>query len=860
MQMKHSIYGILKTYLALLLFMAIAQGVQAQGVQQVEVRTRVLSGVNFSNVQTTQVDFCTFRSEAKASRARDILEKAYDAQSGKTDAEIKQIETELGIAWRRSTANGIFKLNVLAGQGVVIRFGDAFTSFGIQPGTNLYPIDIKGRVELAGTKVIGKMSESPWKIGGGVSLATDKEVIFPINVSLRRSMFSDNNRLIVQPIVVDCQTEDTVARLRPFIFESAEYHKLQDRRMNFDYHKKDDVSPWYTDTLVLSDTTDFNLNTKVVFVKPFPKRSYKCNYPVVLEDYHHVLFREGNQSGSCKQVQLFKFLDLATAASDLPLTSEFQEEADATPQEYNQDIDLRFRQGSDELLSDSINQKQMEILVRDLKSYGDLLAQVQFQAGTSPEGSEAINRKIAKDRANKALSLLRGRLPADVPRIPMEPKVSTWADLLADVESQGIQENTDMVRTAIETHKQNEVYGVLKSLPIYESVIEPIMTKQRMMRCKYYVFKEHVMEPEEARQAYYTYKADYLSGKKHLSEGDYFNLFATVHDSVEIDTVTMLAYNYIAKQPQYYRLKLAPYAANKMAMLKIRKGTPDLEILRPFLDFKYNVNARKPLDEYSTITVNRVPMMLNQAIMYSMLSEQDSALMIIDNMPLTPETKNMKMVTLFTRDYANYLAGKFASDPVATANIQEAERYVLNSSADNKAIMAAELYKYKDSDPKFADVLVDKMSDDNPKKWYLKGMLYSDKGMLADDDGLSFDTSSDMDDDGIDITGIPRYLAYFQHCFDLKPEYKFYYFNEANVDEKTREKYKYKKAQIPAYRKLFRLLKAQADKEKALDNNDISDDETATAGTTSASADSANADQSEAAVQSEAAGTNDTNE
>ena len=168
--------------------------------------------------------------------------------------------------------------------------------------------------------------------------------------------------------------------------------------------------------------------------------------------------------------------------------------------------------------------------------------------------------------------------------------------------------------------------------------------------------------------------------------------------------------------------------------------------------------------------------------------------------------------------------------------------------------------KYKDSDPKFADVLVDKMSDDNPKKWYLKGMLYSDKGMLADDDGLSFDTSSDMDDDGIDITGIPRYLAYFQHCFDLKPEYKFYYFNEANVDEKTREKYKYKKAQIPAYRKLFRLLKAQADKEKALDNNDISDDETATAGTTSASADSANADQSEAAVQSEAAGTNDTNE
>ena len=63
-------------------------------------------------------------------------------------------------------------------------------------------------------------------------------------------------------------------------------------------------------------------------------------------------------------------------------------------------------------------------------------------------------------------------------------------------------------------------------------------------------------------------------------------------------------------------------------------------------------------------------------------------------------------------------------------------------------------------------------------------------------------------DDDIEVEGIPFYLAYFQHCFELEPLFKRMYFNEAHVPEDMRKIYKYKRANVPAYDKLFRLLQA----------------------------------------------------
>ena len=63
--------------------------------------------------------------------------------------------------------------------------------------------------------------------------------------------------------------------------------------------------------------------------------------------------------------------------------------------------------------------------------------------------------------------------------------------------------------------------------------------------------------------------------------------------------------------------------------------------------------------------------------------------------------------------------------------------------------------------------------------------------------------------------GIPQYLAYFQHCFDLDPTrtYLRYYYKDVQVSEDLRKKFKYKGKNRELYRQMFKLLKVRDDAE-----------------------------------------------
>ena len=162
---------------------------------------------------------------------------------------------------------------------------------------------------------------------------------------------------------------------------------------------------------------------------------------------------------------------------------------------------------------------------------------------------------------------------------------------------------------------------------------------------------------------------------------------------------------------------------------------------------------------------------------------------------------------------------------------------------------------------------VNKLPDNSAKKWYLKALLWVDKAgkesrdfeedggtlpvgdfkvltpeeedqlMITDQAKYATYTQElanwkhlkdsieaahpKQPDDDIDIEGIPNYLAYFQHAFELEPLYKRIYFTEGHVTEDMRKLYKYKKKNIPAYRKLFRLLEEQEQKrmeDEGIDN------------------------------------------
>lgn len=787
-------------------------------------------------IEHKTVLYATFKTMKQAVNAQNVLKKAIkdDDVPGSMGDNLDKAVKKLGIAWKTTKPNGTFVESLMSGQGVLLFCENTVVkAFEIQSGKKDYVELVRIDHTIREVKVTGQYRNTQPTMKPVPGMDTGYEVSWDVPISFPAGWAGNNSRIIVQPMAIDCQNEDTIAYLKPYVLEGELYHNLQDRRMAYDFFRNDSVARGFVSSTVLRDGEPVEYSERVTLRKPDKDRTYKCVYYCVLEDYNHVMYNNGGMgTGSCLAFKPFKFLDFSVASAEMPLTSEFKEDAEANLAGFERDLRLKFHVGKDELVEDSANNAQLNSLVKELRSYGSRLWYVKVQGGASPEGSYETNKALAIKRSQKAMNIIRRQLPGDVRIGTEEPHVYTWQDVLKEVEKRGNAEMTAIVKSTVENNKETEVFGLLRSMPFYESVIEPILESQRIMRCSYKYEVEHVMAADEVVAAYYADKEEYKSGKKKLSNGDYYNLFATVRDSAELDTITTLAYKHLISQPAYERLKIAPYVANRMALLNIKRGTATPDILRPFIDYAdKRINGKKYIDEYTSIVKNRAEILTNQAVIYFQEQKLDTASYIVEWLPKTERVRRLRMFIIFTRDYIRYIAGACNADEAA--KVREAENYVVNSNADNRAIVWSELHGQLNKKRSDVEPLVDKMADNNPKKWYLKGILWSEeagKGEQGDADS-GFKELTEMEyfelqqnnpeklmeynrqleeynamKMAMQADTIPRFLAYFQHSFDLEPKYKRLYFNEGNVSDEIRKKYRYRKKDIPAYRRKFELL------------------------------------------------------
>ena len=692
-------------------------------------------------------------------------------------------------------------------------------------------------------------------IGGGNGDTGDGNCYFHISLNIPKGYGKESSRLIIQTYAVDCQTDDTLAYCDPLVYEGREYHTLQNRRMDYDYFANDKLAGAYHDRMEITSDDWIRIDTTVVYQKPDKNLTYRGPYTYVLEDYHHV-YKRGGWGGTCLVERPFKFLDFTPALAEIPLTEEFREEAQSQFGQENRDLQLRFVVGKDVLEEDSMNQVNIDKLISELRSYGEKLVAPKIQGYASPDGGMKVNQDLALRRAQYAARIIQRYLPAGT-TVSSSSSVYTWNDVADALAKKGLQDYADQVRAiAARTDSPDRE---LKMLDFYATDVEPILESMRAMRASYQYLRAKVLTADEAVEEYYSHKRDYQLGKKKFSNGDFWNIYNNLNDEAEADSLTLLAYNYITKDPEYATENIiAPYVANRYAIYNLNKGTPNARILEPFIDLSYhNVNAKKAIDDFLTITINRKEILLNQAVTYFQEQKLDSALFFINWL----HKANVSDVTLDNMEKYMNLKRLHA---IHNKTFQErqtyeaAKKFVLSVSDENKAILYTEIPDWGMTDE--AMKYVDKMPDNSAKKWYLKALLWVDKAgkeprdfdeseKVDDTPGFKLLTPAEEDslmvsdpgeynkymadlvawqnqrdsikaahpqkaDDGIDIEDIPYYLAYFQHAFELEPLFKRIYFTEGHVSEDMRKLYKYKNKNIPAYRKLFRLLYEQDQKRK----------------------------------------------
>ena len=432
------------------------------------------------------------------------------------------------------------------------------------------------------------------------------------------------------------------------------------------------------------------------------------------------------------------------------------------------------------------------------------------QGTASPEGNVASNTKLANTRARKALSIIGGQISSAGLEVK-EPLVYTWFDVADSLKARSLETESNTLRNYAFNNNANGLRE-MQALP----VVQEILQNQRLMRCTYTLRQNKVLDPQEALWTYYNDKDYQKGGKSVFSNGDYYNLFTQIKDSVELRKLTYRAWNEIKTRRTMQYSPFAAYVANRVACYAIESDSIDLSILAPFVDMKAGLEISRPIsfDNEYRYTVNRREIIANQAIMYFKTMKLGEAYHLANKLPNTDEYKDIKMFTDLETLF--FKQGKTADED---RRAKEALSYVMTSNAENYAILnfelASELGKtYEELEP-----LIDSLPDNSAKKWYMKGVIEAGKPEMSDDDFMALTTKYGADV-ALRMTDntTPAFLAYFQHCFDMKPQYKGFYNSDANIPDDIRKRNPYDEKKAEQYRQKFTDLMIAAGKMEVPDS------------------------------------------
>ncbi len=841
--------------------------------------------------------------------------------SGKSESAQQKIAKKYSITTKANGRDFPIR-NVRVGWGIVVvtRDYDGAKAFEVKDVKNYEDSIVVYRIPDK-TRVIGK--RKPVIVEGGTDPGNGTE-LFELKIPIDTAYIQPSSRIILQIAAVDCRNEDTVAYVNPLVYEGDEYHTLQNRRKYFklinedviidsadiakvkdkkkakklnDKRNKqlaerkltleslgqyDRLAPYFHSVDNLHKDSFSNvywIDTVIVYKKPkgCEKLTYKGPFQLAIEDYHKVYYRSSSM-GTCLRKRPFKFLDFSVAIPEMELTDEFAVDPEKNIGNDKISIDFIFQQGRATLTDDSINDVGRETLESTIRQYGNKLLSVSVTGTASPEGTLEANERLAGQRANFAVNEIRRMTSGVSPST--ETKIYTWEDVAKEFEKKGMMTEAEEVRATVEAAGTSKLTqdAAIKKLSFYEEKIVPVRDNLRKMQFKFEYVREIILDDQQVVEEFYKNKAKYISGEKQFSNGDFYNLFENIEDSADLDTITIMAYEQISKFDEYYLEPIAPYVMNRMARLKQRIGEPDTMLLKPLLDDTLQQNVKRSISLDETYTVNRPSHVVTQATLHYAMQNYDRAQWYLNYMEKYPAPIEQQVEGIENLiHYMNIRSCFGSSDPKKMADFETAKEYLLSVSNENKAVLYAEMPGWVTNDE--AEDWVNLLDDNDPKKWYLKGLIwarkaeephdYSEIDIIEEDttfylltEDQEYDLQADnmsayveykkkkneyaavygedslqyvfkfkpvvveAAEDTIIIDDIKPYLAYFDHCFEMAPHFRRHYFNEGLVNDEMREKYPYKKKDRPAYRKAFKILKkADDERRKELIEQGFGEDE-----------------------------------
>lgn len=544
-------------------------------------------------------------------------------------------------------------------------------------------------------------------------------MLIPYNTFKLSPYFGNRfSRLIIQPYVLDCETNDTVTFARPSVYDGKEYALTQERKMGYDMDR-DPLRP-YIKAEALT-TRAMNLDWTDTIIVPDPNRNYSCFAIVNLEDYSASNSRT-YQINTCQTKRPMKFLQYNLFSEQMdPL--QHKERAQIEKRNTSDKIQLSFLINSDQLTDTPENKQSLTMLRNKLKeiaeSPGTVLKEFHVAGTASPDGHYSSNLSLAERRMRKIEQEITSILPQyTLERVYRNPhaEVAPWEEVVKLLERDGKSTEAGKVKEILAKHKDIGAQGrALKQLDWYSTVIVPYLDELRVVNynCLYEIYREPNDEEVMAQ-----YREKGLKGS--YTRYEYWKLFQLITDEKELEALYRRAYEESLEQKHPWAL-----AGNNLAASYLERDTVDTSILEPLIDLSIHSTdySRMNADGSRTEIVNRLEVVTNQLCMYIKKGDFEHASVLVK---ILPEDSKFDLLKAYTWALGGYFQG--GTTPEEKERAHKTFETIKASSPQNEVVMYMALDNRAGNAAAKASLA--KLPQDSALTWYFKATLSAREGEI----------------------------------------------------------------------------------------------------------------------------------
>ncbi len=548
-------------------------------------------------------------------------------------------------------------------------------------------------------------------------------------IALPENSGKTNARMIVQPILIDGVTKDTLRYLKPTVMDGQEYRVTQLRRMNYNADN-DPLNRWLSPDTLTSAAQIVNWADTIYLENP--SKNYQVKGIIQLEDYNLPYFKKEYFLASSRLRRPLRFLEYSMEPYMLD-PEQYRERAKREKRNTAGNMSLNFMVGKAQLAADDEEGRRQidsvkSVLLDIIHGEGSQLKEFHITGTASPDGPYAGNMNLAKKRMEYALNQIVSVLPKNVrDRVYMTTTatVAPWTAVAELLEADSLTVEAKAIRDIVSNNPgtPDRQWGKIRALPYYRSLIVNYLPRLRSVRYQYgyEIFRE--LTPEEILERYRN-DEDYRSGRKKFALYEYWHLFQLVKEPEELEKLYKGAYD------ESIEANGRPWilAANSLAASYIARGVADTTILRNFIDLQ------TPVVNYHLMRmngngyeiVNPEAVVANQMIMYVMTNNFRKAGQLTN---ILPDNDRNRLVRAYALCLGGYYKG--GNTPDQRRRAREVFETVSESSPLNKVVLCLAMNtKTYDS---LAEDAMSALPGDSALTDYLWAVIYGRKGARTQD-------------------------------------------------------------------------------------------------------------------------------